>query len=43
MVQSPKLFSDLVEYADLSVHVITNSYLKGEIIFHYFIGVLHAK
>ncbi len=32
MVQSPKRFGDPVEYADLAAHIITNSYLNGEVI-----------
>jgi len=32
MVQSPKRFGDPVEYADLAIHIITNSYLNGEVI-----------
>ncbi len=32
MVQSPKRFGQPTEYADLATHIITNSYLNGEVI-----------
>lgn len=32
MVQSPKRFGQPTEYADLAAHIITNSYLNGEVI-----------
>jgi len=32
MVQSPKRFGQPTEYADLAGHIITNSYLNGEVI-----------
>jgi len=32
MVQSPKRFGDPAEYADLAAHIMTNSYLNGEVI-----------
>ena len=31
-VQNPKRFGDPIEYAELASHIITNSYLNGEVI-----------